>query len=282
MRLFISAALALFMLGIMGRANADTPSIGPNAGATTDASIQSSGDPLSNLTLSAGASAWSGDYGAKTNTDIDAVLLGARYKIGDLRLTASAPWMRIDSAGAIFTGIEGTPLIVAPKANAAKTTREGIGDLTLGAAYSLPSASIAGLDVDIFGRIKLPTASRESDLSSRKADYAGGFELSKSWGRIVPFASVSYRSFGDSGGWKLKDGVATSVGTSIILSDRLVGVFSYDYAQRASQFVQDSHEISAGLSARLPHNLRLTGFAAGGLSNGAAAISGGLSLSLAL
>ena len=243
------------------------------------AAVTAPSDFLSGLTLGAGGSTWSGDYGGPTQTSISAALLTSRYSLGDLRLSASLPYMRIKSAGAVFTGIGGTPLIVSPLFTTSKRTREGLGDLTIGTAYLWPTARSWGLDVEFIGRLKLPTASN-SAISTGKTDYSIGTELSKPIGRLVPFASVTYRSFGSNREWTLKDGVATSVGTSWLINKSIVGSVSYDYAQRASRFIADSHEIVASLSSRLwKSKFRLSGFASAGFSRGAAAASGGLSLS---
>ena len=235
------------------------------------------------LSLSAGASGWSGNYGASTSTEIRAALLNARLAVGDLRLTASLPWMRIKSNGTVFTGIGATPLIVAPTIPMSQRKRDGWGDLTLGAAYSLPIDRSSGLDFEINGRVKVPTASDASGVSTGKTDFSFGAEVSQRMGAFVPFAAVSYRKFGDAGTWDLHDGFATSVGASYMFPNRITLVASYDYAQAASRFVADAHELTGAVSLPLPGDrLRVTGFGSAGLSRGAADFSGGVSLSVTL
>lgn len=232
--------------------------------------------------LAAGGFAWSGDYGAMSKTTIDALLLSTRYKIGDLRLTATVPNMRIDSRGLVLTGVDGSPLVISPQSTGPRTIRGGWGDLTLGAAYLLTSErSRFGADLDFSFKLKVPTASDASRLSTGQKDYAFNVEASRPLGRLVPFASVGYRVFGDLPTLRLKDGFAGSLGADYIYSSRLVARLAYDYAASASPFVRDSHEIVASFSSRLTQSrLRLTGFAGAGLSSGAASISGGLSLAV--
>jgi hypothetical protein len=189
--------------------------------------------------------------------------------------------MRIRSAETIFTGIDSTPIIAAPAVSGQRTTHRGVGDMTLGATYTLPTAP-AGIEVELSGRVKLPTATKSSGLSTRKTDFSGAIQLTKLVGRFAPFASVTYRILGDPTGLDLRNGFAISAGTSYILSGNAVLLSSYHYARSASRLVRDSHELFAGASTRLPGSrLRLTGFVTHGLSDGAATSSGGISIAIA-
>jgi hypothetical protein len=280
LRLALTAGLAALAQATAAQAASDDAQALPPPPA-----VDAAPDPsaLSHLTLGAGVSAWNGTFGAPRTTNIDAALLNARYSLGGLRLTASVPWMRIDSDGAIFTGVEGTPIIVAPTISPGKRIRQGFGDLTLGAAYLLPARSTYGFDVDLIGRVKLPTADKDTGLSTRHTDYAFGTQVSRSFGSLSPFVSVTYRVFGGGDYWRLHDGIATSVGAAYVFPRGVVGSLSYDYARSASAYASDADEITGSLSTPLPHTpLRLNAFVAGGLSNGAAAVTGGLSLSLKL
>ena len=231
------------------------------------------------LTLGVSASSWSGDFGAPIDTDVNAVLFTARYKLGNLRLNASVPWMRIDTPGAVFTGISGTPLLVSPIIQSQRTTRDGLGDLTLGASYLVPARNVLGVDLDVSAQLKLPTAT--DNLSTGEVDYSLGAEVSRSFGRFYPFASVTYRGFGDTEVLRLNDGFAASMGAGYLVGRQALVMLSYDYAERASRFIPDSHEVVASFSSRVGSTpVRFSSFVAGGLSKGAADLSGGVSLSL--
>jgi hypothetical protein len=231
--------------------------------------------------VSLGTSYASGDFGGATSSHIWSTALGARLSLGSLRLSASIPHMRIRSNGMIFTGIDSTPVIVA-RGTGRRTTYDGIGDLTLGATYTLPAAP-DDVEIELSGRIKLPTASRSSGLSSRKVDYSAGVQATKVIGQMAPFVSATYRIFGDPQGVSLKDGVAASAGTSFLVDDRTVLLASYHYAQKASNLISDAHELFAGVSRSFADNrFRLSGYATAGLSNGAAGASGGVSISVRL
>jgi hypothetical protein len=270
----------LALMAMCGLIAASSPAWAQSSTSGSGAAPPPSSPSTPNLSISAGGSTWTGDYGGRSTSDISAALLTARYTVSDVRLTAALPWMSIRTADTIYSGIGGTPLVISPAAAQATRTREGLGDLTLGAAYSLPTEQALGFDLEAIGRVKVPTGS--SAISTGKTDYSLGGEVSKSIGPISPFGSVSYRVFGDGRGWTLKDGFATSVGASYALPAGIVGVFSYDYAQAASRYIDDAHELVLGVSGPLTPKLRLTGFGSVGLSSGASALSGGLSLTAAL
>lgn len=220
-----------------------------------------------------------GDFGTDTDTSIWSSALGVRYRTGDLRLTASLPWMRIRTNAVLFTGIDSTPVLVATNAAPQRRTADGFGDLTLGAAYTTV-AGAAGTEVELSGRIKLDTATRSSGLSSGEKDYALGLQVTQPMGRIAPFASVTYRFLGDPAAYRLKDGLAASAGASYALGPETFALASYHFSEAATNLVNNAHEVFAGVSTRLPSTrLRLTGFATAGLSRGAAGVSGGVALS---
>ncbi|KQM46279.1 hypothetical protein ASE69_16405 [Sphingomonas sp. Leaf208] len=238
------------------------------------------GDTVFNLSL--GTSYAEGKFGTRSDTTIWSSALGARLRSGDWTLSASLPWMRIRSRSTIFTGIDSTPVLVAPNTAAQKRTMNGFGDLTLGAAYTIAPAA-SPIEVQMSGRAKINTATKGSGLSSGENDYALGTDVSLPIGRVTPFASFTYRFLGDTTLYRLRNGPAASAGASYAFGRDSVFVASYHYARAATRLVQDSHELFGGVSTRVPSMpLRLTGFATAGLSNGAAGLSAGLALSVGL
>jgi hypothetical protein len=236
----------------------------------------------SDLSVSLGASAWSGDFGAPTDTFITSVLLGARYRVGNLRLSATLPRMRIRSDGTLFAGINGAPMFVSPTTAPQSRVRDGLGDLTLGASYLVESVPL-GVDLELLGRVKLPTASASSQLSTGKTDVAMGASLSKTIGRLTPSVTATYRWFGDTNIWKFRNGFEISAGASYAVTDTTIAFLSYDYARATTALIGDYHELVGAVSTPvLTNRLRLTAFAGKGLSSGAADVSGGVSVSLRL
>lgn len=232
------------------------------------------------FTLSVGTLYAEGDFGTNSDTSIVSSALAARFRTGGLRLTASLPWMRIRSNAVIFTGIDSTPVLVAPPTTGGRRlTTDGFGDVTLGAAYTL-TPSRSGTELELSGRVKLDTATRSSGLSSGEKDYAVGAQVTQPLGRVAPFASVTYRFLGDPAQYRLRDGVAASAGASVMLGRGAFLLASYHFSERATRLVKDAHELFAGASMQVRDTrLRVTGFGTAGLSRGAAGLSAGVALS---
>ncbi|GAA4219121.1 hypothetical protein GCM10022253_20740 [Sphingomonas endophytica] len=232
--------------------------------------------------LSLGSLYGAGKFGTGSTTTIWSSAVSARVHVDRLTLSASLPWMQIRSRSTIFTGIDATPVLVAPNTSAVKRTAEGFGDLTLGAAYTIAPAG-APVEVELSGRAKINTASRSSGLSSGENDYAVGADVSLPLGKVTPFASFTYRFLGDTEAFVLRDGPAASTGASVALGREAFLVASYHYSSAATRQVSAAHELFAGASQRIAGTpFRLTGFVTTGLSRGAAAISGGAALSIGL
>ena len=250
---------------------------------TSFAQSDSARSTSNDLSVSLGGTIWDGDFGAATNSRISSALLGVRYRTGDLRLTASIPWMRIRSEGTFFTGIGGAPIFVAPGVRTLDSVREGVGDLTLGAAYLLPGGRARGFDLEVSGRVKAPTASTSSQLSTGKADYSVGATISKTMGRLTPSIGGAYRILGDTQTWNFRDGFQVNAGATYALTNRTVLLANYEYAQATTHLIDDSHQLVVGASAPVGSSkFRITGFVSKGLSQGAADVSGGASLSFTL
>jgi hypothetical protein len=230
--------------------------------------------------LSLGSIYAEGRFGTGSKTTIWSSALGARFRVGKWMLSASLPWMHIRSRSTIFTGIDSTPVLVAPNTSLEKMSADGFGDLTIGTAYTVTSESSA-IELELSGRAKINTASKGSGLSSGRRDYSAGADISFPNGSMTPFASFTYRLLGDTADYKLRDGPSSSVGASFALGSESFLLASYHYSRAATRLVTDAHELFAGASARIAGSpLRLTGFATAGLSRGAAATSAGLALSV--
>ena len=225
------------------------------------------GDTGLGLSFSTGVSYSSGDYGAPAKTKLLVVPFSLRASAGDWRFSATLPYLRIDSPGNIVGGGTGGPIVIDPNAPATREVRKGLGDLSLGASYTLPSGTLGGFDLDLSGRVKLPTSSERKSLGTGKTDFAVSAELSRTIGIWSPFVNVGYRFYGDPEGFDLRNGPSASVGTTVQLGTT-VAIASYDYSRATSRATNDAHELFGALSGPLSDRLNWTAYGIAGLSEG--------------
>lgn len=221
-------------------------------------------EPGFTFSIATGIDYSTGDYGQAAETEILVVPMTARASAGQLSFTATLPYLRIDGPGGVVIGPGGDPLPGVPTTGG---VRDGIGDLSLGATYTIPADTLGGLEIGLGGRVKLPTSPQSRQLSTGETDYAVSADISYAAGNVIPFVNIGYRFLGDPEGTDLRNGPTASVGSSFALG-RSVLIASYDYARSVSPAVDDSHELFGGLSGPLSERLNLTGYGVVGLSDG--------------
>lgn len=240
------------------------------ASAATAAQAQDASDPQVSFTT--GVDYSQGDYGTGVDTNILVIPASARLKLGNLRFSATIPYIRIDGANVV--GGDSGPIVVDP--NAPRLKRDGLGDLSLGANYAFPEEQL-GFGLDLGARVKVPTA--DDGLGTGKTDFRFSGEVSKTLGAVTPFVSVGYRLIGDPEGVDLDNALFGSAGVSVA-SGPSVFLLSYDYRQSANRLTPDSHEMFGAFSAPLSKRVNLTLYGSAGLSDGAPDFGVGAAVSL--
>jgi hypothetical protein len=214
------------------------------------------------LAASLGADYSTGDYGAEEKTSVVLVPLIVRARAGDLSVSASLTYIRIDGPADVVIGPDGEQL---PGVPAGDGVREGLSDLSLGAGYTFGGEDPMDPQFALSGRVKLPTSKASDQLSTGKLDYSMRGEVSVPMGAFTPFASVGYRFLGDPDGVDLKNGLSASIGASATLDGKVL-IASLDYAAASSENSEDSRSLFGGLSIPLSPRLNLTGYGVLGLS----------------
>lgn len=228
------------------------------------------------LYLTSGASLSTRDFEDRSRTDYYRIPFAARVTRGPLRVSASIPYLVVNGFGPVVgTGgddeVEDTP-------EREEDTRRGWGDLRLTGRYRLPRSALAGFELDLLGRVKLPTASRSQRLGTGEVDFALGGELSRQIGRTEPFASVQYRINGDRPDFDYRNTMAASIGASLRLSRRTRASLSYDYSQSRIRGRSGFQSLDAGVSTRLTNRLFLNASGEVGLSRRASDFGVGATL----
>lgn len=232
--------------------------------------------------LSTGIDYHEGEFGAGQRIETIAVPASLRVATGNVQLSATLPYLRVDAPGNVVGGgggLLGLPIIVDPTRPATRERREGVGDLRLGATYTVPSASVG---LAFSGEVKAPTASESKGLGTGAFDYSVGAELSKSFGRVTPFVGVGYTIPGDPDGFDLRDSLSARAGAAVRMTDRVRGHLAYGYARSLSPLVPDEQQLSTGINAALSDRLSLGLYGSAGLSEGSPDIGAGLRLGVGI
>lgn len=235
-------------------------------------------DTSPSFTFTTGFDYSTGDYGAPSDTEILVVPFSLKAKTGPLRVTATLPYLRIDGPGNIVGGGDGGPIIIDPNDPTPRQVREGLGDLSLSLAYALAAESLAGFEVDLGARVKLPTSSESKRLGTGKTDFAVSVDVARPIGPVAPFVTLGYRMPGDPEGIDLRNTFTSSVGATWSVGTTTL-IASYDYSGAASRLAEDSHSLFGGLSVPVSKRLSFTGYGTAGLSDGAPDVGVGLLLS---
>jgi len=186
-----------------------------------------------------------------------------------VQVHATLPHVRVDAPGNVVTGgggLLGIPILVDPDRPATRNRREGVGDLKLGADYTVPSVSVG---LTFSGQVKVPTASASKGLGTGKADYAAGAELSKTLSAVTPVVGVGYTISGDPEGLDLRNSLSARAGAAVQMGPQVRGHLSYGYAQSLSPIVPDEQQVTGGINANLSQRLGLGVHGSVGLSEGA-------------
>lgn len=246
----ISCFVCALLVGTLAQpANAQEP----GRRAERDQARERSG-PSWRLYLSGGLSYVTRDREELGRTNYYRFPLGARVSTGPFRLSVTMPYVVVRGPGGLVgDGDDEIDDIPTNDAN-----RRGWGDLRMTARYRLPRSAWAGFELDLMGRVKLPTASREKRLGTGEVDYALGAELSRDVGRFEPFVSGEYRINGDRPDLDYRNTIAASAGTGIRLSRRTRASLSYDFSQSRIRGRSGFHSIDAGVSTRLSKRLSVS------------------------
>ena len=228
--------------------------------------------------ISTGVEDQEGDYGTGEGVETLSVQNQLRVRSGRAFFSASLPWHRIEAPGNVVGGggLLGLPIIVDPTRPSQRQVRQGLGDLRVGAGYTLGAPG--GVDLTVSGQVKLPTASARRGLGTGETDVTVGAEASRSFGSVTPFASMSYTLPGDPEAYQLRNSLAVRGGVAVQLAPGVRGNVSYGQAQSLSPLVEDERQLSTGLNAALSERLSLGVYGNTGLSDGSPDVGAGIQI----
>jgi len=234
------------------------------------------------LTGTFGVNYSSGNYGTPVNTNVLLGLPTLSLGTGNFKFSASIPYMRIDGRGLVVFDASGNPIVINRRTTLPPALRTGWGDVNFSASYTIPPAVLDDFEVRLTGVTKVPTGSARKRLSTGEYDFGASVDISRQFGIWGPFVTVGYLNLGQPAGFTLYNTTSVSAGTSLVLSDNLVAVASYDYDSADSPLVPAGHELSGSLSWMRDDHITLMGYGTVGLSAGSPDLGVGFLISYGL
>lgn len=221
-----------------------------------------------------------GKYGTpdRTNSVYIPFTLKRYFEDGDLSVTV--PYLRQSSTGQV-TWVGGKPVRVdkTPRA-AAASSESGLGDIMLRGTYALMREGPKAFDLNLAGRMKLPTADESKGLGTGEMDGGAGLEFAKEinagWTLL---ADAYYTIIGDPEGVDYNNQLALDLGFYKPLNEDLGLTVIYETQSAISDGGSDPRSVSGTLSYGAPDGFQFTGGLTLGLSDGSpdAGLSAGFS-----
>lgn len=234
------------------------------------------------VVVGGGADYATGTYGTGQRIETATASATARATRKRVSAAVSVPHLRVTGPGNAVPagGPFGLPIFVDPTRPPTRVTRSGMGDVTTGLAYRIPTEK-AGLVTTVTASAKLPTASVRRGLGTGKADYTAGVELARP-GRVTPFGSVAHTVVGQPDRYRLRDVTAAKAGLALRLSPGAEASLSYHYATPLARDIAGRQEVGAAVNATVAQRLSLGLAGSAGLSKGAPDLGAGVQLGLRL
>ncbi|WP_338468451.1 transporter [Novosphingobium sp. ZN18A2] len=228
----------------------------------------------SSFELATGADYSVGHYGAAVDTSVWSIPLDMKAQIGRLRLQASLPYEFINGPGQLVGGV-----IVSSPNSTTTTSRSGIGDLNLSAAYLLARENGVLPSIEVGGGVKLPTA--KTSIGTGETDFSVNASFYKSVGTgAMLFGSVGYSWLGSPAAYQLKDGLTASGGLNLRpASNQNYGV-SVAYREPVADGLSGQAVVSPYMTYRFSKLLGVTLYGMAGLNDASPRIGAGLRLTV--
>jgi hypothetical protein len=218
--------------------------------------------------VASGFDYYTGKYGAASSTDVWSVPLSLRGQTDKFRVELNVPYLNVRGPGVFAGGV------IVGGSNAV-TTRSGLGDVNLGAAWILRQDDESLPGIELAGGIKLPTAS--ASLGTQKFDYniQTNFNHSLSQ-RVMLFGSLGYQWLNDFRGFQLEDGVTAMGGVNFKASNATSVGVSANFRQTYYRTLDDQFSLSPYALWSFAPNWRLSGYGTVGFTNSSPDIGAGM------
>ncbi|QID17415.1 hypothetical protein G3580_07000 [Nitrogeniibacter mangrovi] len=224
--------------------------------------------------ISTGLDFSSGTYGGQMATETWYLPVMFRYTHGRANVKLTVPYIRTSGPGDVI-GV-GPDRIPVPSDAKVRRTAEGVGDTVLGVGYALLDGQVAGLLVDVVGKVKFPTADKDKGLGTGETDYSVQLDLARIVGHASVFGTVRWKKYGDPPGRDFRDPLYLSLGTGYRVRAGLTAGVVYDWREKVSTTGSEMSELSAFVSYRLDTRWKLQVYTIRGFSDASPDWGGGV------
>jgi hypothetical protein len=238
------------------------------------------------LTLSSETEVSSGKYGGTEATDILFVPFVAKYESGLARLKLTVPYVEISGPGNVQIVNAANPGAITASPMTPSTQRDkasGLGDIVASASYNVLYDPATGMLLDIGGKIKFATASKDKGLGTGKNDYSAQADAYKSLGQASTLmATLGYTWMGKPEASNFRDVVFASAGLAYRLNADTVLSSFVDYRQSVVKSGPAPCELTLYISHRLDNHWKIQAYALTGRSDASPGKGIGASLAYSL
>jgi hypothetical protein len=240
-----------------------SPATGPATGILSNSSFE----------LSSGIDYSVGSYGASSDTTVLDFPVDLKAQLGRLRLEGVLPYDYIKGPGQLVGGV----VVATP--GAPTTSRWGLGDLTLSAAYLIARENGALPSIELGGSVKAPTAN--AGIGTGKTDGSVSANLYKTVApNVLLFGSVGYSWLGSPSTYALENGITAYGGVNYRPTPaQNVGVSIY-YREPVALGLKSQVQVSPYFTDKLGKHWGLTFYGTAGLTNASPRYGGGLRLTV--
>lgn len=214
-----------------------------------------------------------GDYGAVDDTKVTSIPLDLKVRSGRFRAEASLPYVFLSGPGQVVGGV------IVPAPGGVTTSRSGLGDLNLAAAYAVVQEGDGPLTLELGAGAKLPTA--KTTIGTGKADFSATASVYKTVGQgFMLFGSVGYSWLGSPDQYDLENGITASGGFNLRPNDKTNIGLSGAWREPVAAGIDGQAVVSPYLTYRVSQRLGLTFYGMAGLNDASPRLGGGLRLSI--
>ena len=275
-KFFIGLAMALsfFLLIVTGSfAQYDNSIPTRSNGNSVSSSGSMSESPTYQWQFDTALSYSSGDYGTSTTTHTLywPFSLKRLFEPGDVFFTVPFLYQK---AGSGVTAFNGRPFQTNRTVLRTNNDETGLGDMRLGGHYYLLKEAKQGLNLNLLGQVKFPTADEKKGLGTGEFDETVGLESSKALNDLWNlYADFYYSVIGDPPGIDFDNMISFDAGVGYQFTPKTEATVFYRESTALLDNRENPRDILLGANHKMSEQTKIDGNVGFGLSDGSPDVS---------